>query len=185
MTLSYSFLLLHSVASLLTAIHAAPYQGQTQLTIEAPDDWQKYVRSPSSRTVRPVAVLSNYTQGNVTNVQGLLTGKGSTLLSRSNTSDGDVLPLIVVDWGQNHAGFLTINFGGSSNSTPGRPGIRLSFSETLEYLLDNNLSDFTRSYNVGLPHSALICRLTFHREIRLPLGLIRYEPFAHMRMLLT
>ena len=143
-----SVLLFHSFTCLWNAIDAASYDGQTQLASEAPDDWQKYVRSPSNRIVYPARIVANYTQGNVTNPQGLLTGKGSTLFTRTQSATTpDVTPSVVVDFGQNIAGYLSISFGGSYNSTPGRPGIRLAFSETLEFL-GNQTSDFSRGYNV-------------------------------------
>jgi hypothetical protein len=150
-----STLLVQSLLSLiflqLTKADPSTYQWQDTLAHDATPDWQKYVRSPASQIVRPVAVLTNYTQGNVTNPQGLLTGRGATTFTRTNVSAGteaDVPPTIVVDFGQNIVGFLSIQFGGASSfsDTPGFPGIRLAFSETLEYL--TNLSDFSRSYNV-------------------------------------
>ncbi|KAE9367272.1 glycoside hydrolase family 78 protein [Stipitochalara longipes BDJ] len=144
-----SVLLFHSFTCLWNAIDAISYDGQTQLASESPDDWQKYVRSPANRIVYPASIVANYTQGNVTNPKGLLTGKGSTLFTRTppgNASAPDLSPTVVVDFGQNIAGYLSISFGGSYNSTPGRPGIRLAFSETLEYL--STLSDFTRGFNL-------------------------------------
>jgi hypothetical protein len=156
-----SLLLFHSFTCLWNAIDAASYDGQTQLASEAPDDWQKYVRSPSNRIVYPARIVANYTQGNVTNPQGLLTGKGSTLFTRTprNTSSApDLSPTVVVDFGQNVAGYLSISFGGSYNSTLGRPGIRLAFSETLEYLSD--ISDFTRGFNVRFQFITKKTRLT-------------------------
>ena len=121
---------------------ASSYQGT--LGLERPDDWGKYVQSPARNIVSPVAIVSNYTQGNITNVDGLLTGQGVTTLTRN---DGDTVPTIVVDFGRNIVGFLSIQFGGAYNSTPGNPSIRLAFSETLEYL--TNVSDFSRSDNVS------------------------------------
>ena len=157
-----SFIILIFGVSLTAATTA--YQWQSQLGNASPDDWQKYVRSPSNRIVHPARVIANYTQGNVTNPDGLLTGKGSTILTRaapppSNSTyaygaqPSDIPPTIVVDFGQNIAGILSINFGGAYNSTPGLPGIRLAFSETLEYL--TNVSDFSRSYNVSFDHPNL------------------------------
>lgn len=145
-----SLLLFHSFTCLWNAIDAASYDGQALLASETPDDWQKYVRSPPNRIVYPARIVANYTQGNVTNPQGLLTGKGSTLFTRTprNASSPDLAPTVVVDFGQNIAGYLSISFGGSYNSTPGRPGIRLAFSETLEYL--TGTSDFSRGYNVRI-----------------------------------
>ena len=145
-----SILLFHSFTCLWNAIDAAPYERLTQLTPEGPDDWQKYVRSPPSPIVYPARIVANYTQGNVTNPEGLLIGKGSTLFTRNaptNATSPDLPPTIVVDFGQNIAGYLSVSFGGSYNSTQGRPGIRLAFSETLEYLTD--LSDFSRGFNVS------------------------------------
>lgn len=55
-----------------------------------------------------------------------------------------IIPTVVVDFGQNVVGTLSINFAGASANAP---GIRLAFSETLEYLTD--VSDFTRSDNVS------------------------------------
>jgi hypothetical protein len=164
--------------SLIISIHATPsaYQWQSQLSSASPDDWQKYVRSPATNIVRPVSVLSNYTQGNVTNPVGLLTGKGSTVFTRvvpdPDAAAEDVPPTIVVDFGQNIVGFLSINFGGSYNSTPGLPSIRLAFSETLEYL--TGVSDFSRSYNVR-SHSIFFQYhlLTYFRGIQSPQAVIR------------
>ncbi|TVY93866.1 hypothetical protein LAWI1_G000556 [Lachnellula willkommii] len=121
---------------------AAESSYQSTLGFERPDDWEKYVQSPATNIVSPVAIVSNYTQGNIKNVEGLLAGQGATTLTRN---DGDIIPTIVVDFGQNIAGFLSIQFGGAYNSTPGIPSIRLAFSETLEYL--TNVSDFSRSDN--------------------------------------
>jgi hypothetical protein len=171
---------------LWSAVHAASYQGQTQLTSKGPDDWQKYVRSPPDRIVRPVRVLANYTQGNVTDPDGLLTGRRATLLTRPAPAPNapspapDIAPTIVVDFGQNIAGILSISFGGSYNATPGRPGIRLAFSETLEYL--TGVSDFSRSYNVRSQpkHDKFgtdICRVT-----QLPQEVIRYEMKSRRKM---
>jgi hypothetical protein len=161
-----TWFLIHSFISLfftITPAAAAPspssYQLQGSLGNPSPDDWEKYVRSPSKNTVHPVAIVSNYTLGNVTNPNGLLTGHGATILTRNapaapnSTAAGkpipDITPTIVVDFGQNIAGFLSIQFGGASNFTAGYPGIRLAFSETLEYL--TNVSDFSRSDNVSSP----------------------------------
>ncbi|PVH79245.1 glycoside hydrolase family 78 protein [Cadophora sp. DSE1049] len=130
----------------------ADYAWQDQLN--AREDWQKYVRSPPTNIVRPVRVLGEYTRGNVTNPEGLLTGNGSTILTRNGTAQNttwafadpyDIAPAIVFDFGQNIAGLLSIKFGGAYNTTHGLPGIRLAFSETLQFLGD--LSDFSRSNN--------------------------------------
>jgi len=154
-------LLLHAID--LTAAAPAPqdsptYQWQSQLG-NIQEDWQKYVRAPSSTTILPVSVVSNetlgyYTQGIVTNPNGLLTAGGEpTILTRPPTTSGsaapDVTPVIVVDFGQNIAGYLSIRFAGASNSTPGLPGIRLAFSESIQYGYLTNFSDFSRSDNAS------------------------------------
>ncbi|CAN8097334.1 unnamed protein product [Discula destructiva] len=115
--------------------------------------WQKYVRAPSSKTITPVAWLEAYSKGNITNPNGIV-GDGVTTLTRKDTDDD--MPSIVLDFGQNHVGILSINFAGSETfsgheqdsnaSIAALPGITLAFSESLEYL--TNRSDFTRSDNL-------------------------------------
>lgn len=118
------------------------WQDQTTLTKNS-ESWQQYVRSPQNRTIYPQSIVSNLTMGNVTNPSGLLSPSGGvTTLYRSNGSATP--PTIVIDFGQNIVGFLSINFAGASDNSP---GVRLAFSETLEYL--TNISDFTRSFNVS------------------------------------
>ncbi|RDW80803.1 six-hairpin glycosidase-3 [Coleophoma crateriformis] len=125
---------------LASAKHSS-YQWQDSLLATTSSSWQAYIRSPATRTVSPASIVANLTLGNVTNPDGLLTSGGQpTTLTRLNASD--TAPTIVVDFGQNVVGFLSVAFAGASNNTP---GVRLAFSETLEYLTD--VSDFTRSYN--------------------------------------
>jgi predicted membrane-bound mannosyltransferase len=103
--------------------------------------WQQHVRAPSSSAVTPKAVLDAYTTGSVTNAQGIVTGASPANLTRpSNTSDA---PSVVIDFGQNVVGYLTIKFAGAASLAQGYPGLRLAYSETLEYLTDR--SDYTRS----------------------------------------
>lgn len=109
------------------------------------DDWHKYVRAPPSRTVYPKAVLDGYTTGNVSNPDALLSGDGSLSLSRSK--DDDKVPSLVFDFGQNLAGVVSIDFLDSVNGSEGYPGLRLAYSETLQFLSDR--SDFSRSDNVS------------------------------------
>jgi hypothetical protein len=155
--LSHSFIIflagIHQVGGAPAAID--PLSQWKNEVASTQDNWQQYVRSPPSREIQPASVLLNYTQGNVTNPNGLLTPGGEpTILTRpapTNTSGSspDVTPVIVLDFGQNIAGYLSINFAGASNSTPGLPGIRLAFSETIAYGYLTNVSDFSRSDNVG------------------------------------
>jgi hypothetical protein len=182
-----TILLFHSFTCLWNAIDAASYEGKTQLKPESPDDWQKYVRSPPSPIVYPARIVANYTQGNVTNPEGLLTGKGPTLFTRNapaNTTSPGLPPTIVVDFGQNIAGYLSVSFGGSYNSTPGRPGVRLAFSETLEYLTD--VSDFSRGYNVraqfisSYPRLMLTGRCNYSRKRSGTRRENSWKSFAHV-----
>jgi hypothetical protein len=154
---------LHSFVIFLFAIiraAAAPapaspaYQFQNQLGSNGADDWQKYVRSPSTQIIHPKSIVANYTLGNVTNPDGLLTGRGKTILTRpapgsKNSSAAESIPTIVVDFGQNIAGYLSIKFAGALNSTHGLPGIRLAFSESIQYGYLTDVSDFSRSDNVS------------------------------------
>lgn len=133
----------------------------------ATPSWHQYVRSPGNASIYPLRVIQERTRGNVSNVRGLLRhGKGDTVLSRSPplshrlqhdrptgrdkqqpltppTSEHiEEIPSIVVDFGQNIVGFPEISFSWASSNGP---GIRLAFSETLEFLTER--SDFSRSDN--------------------------------------
>lgn len=109
--------------------------------------WQGYVRSPNTTTVKPQSILSASTTGNVTNPEGLLGGNESpTILNRAQ-GDNTNIPTVVVDFGQNVVGIVSINFAGSTNGSEGLPGVKLAFSETTQYL--TNISDFTRSDNMA------------------------------------
>lgn len=105
--------------------------------------WHKYVRAPSSKTVAPKGVISASVKGNVSHPEGCVNGDRPTVLSRLNSYDD--IPGFIVDFGQNYAGYLSIRLEGRTNSSTKRPGLRLAFSETLEFLTDR--SDFTRSDN--------------------------------------
>ncbi|KAI2624006.1 glycoside hydrolase family 78 protein [Hypomontagnella submonticulosa] len=107
--------------------------------------WHQYVRAPPSNVVKPKAVLSEYTAGGVANPEGLITGNNVTTLTREGPEAEK--PSLVLDFGQNIVGSLEIDFAGSTNTSDGFPGLRLSFSESLEFL--GNRSDFTRSDNAG------------------------------------
>ncbi len=135
--------------ALLVVSPAASLAGAAPDTqhILTPDDtsWQRYVRAPLSSSVSPVRVLPQYTLGNVSNSDGLINGRGPALLSRAS-ADADA-PTLVIDFGRNLAGILSIAFASSSSVGRGLPGVRLAFSETLRYLTDR--SDFTRSDNAS------------------------------------
>lgn len=110
--------------------------------------WHHYVKAPYSTTISPILSVADYTTGNITNPDGIV-GDGTTILTRTDASDD--IPSIVLDFGQNYAGILNINFAGAEPAsqeelnTTSLPGITLAFSETLEFL--TNRSDFTRSDN--------------------------------------
>lgn len=137
----------------LTAANPAPRQKNVDARQSNDTTWQQYVRAPSTTTIFPVAYLKDHSRGNITNPTGIL-GDGVTTLTREDRSDE--MPSIVLDFGQNYAGILSIHFAGaqalgSPKHGPYRnasavPGLALAFSETLEYL--TNRSDFTRSDNL-------------------------------------
>jgi hypothetical protein len=109
--------------------------------------WTKYVKAPPSRTVSPTGIVADSVSGDVSNPNGLISKTGPTVLTRSNTSDAGI-PSLTIDFGQNYAGQITINFAGASTSEGGGtstvlPGLRLAFSETLEFLTTGN--DYARS----------------------------------------
>jgi len=104
--------------------------------------WHSYVRAPNSSIIYPARIIN--TAGNVTGADNLLLpGDAFTTLSRLSTSSE--IPGIVVDFGQNVVGYPIFSFTGASENYP---GIRVAFSETIEYLSD--VSDFSRSYNVSV-----------------------------------
>jgi hypothetical protein len=134
----------HSVRTVLLALLAASVAASPRP--RAPTtSWRQYVRSPSSTTVKPARIIEQNTTGSVQNPEGFIDGSGVTVFSR-NTEDSEI-PSVVVDFGKNVVGLLSIDFAGSHNISDGLPGIKLAFSETLEFL--SNRSDYTRSDNAG------------------------------------
>lgn len=138
------------LASLFIALTTAMPADQ-EITGDPPEDkntWWKYVRGPSSNTISPFRLLDKYTSGNVSNAQGLIRGGIATLTREGADED---IPSLVLDFGQNYAGIVAIDFAGAEPSgqglpnTTSLPGITLAFSETLQFL--SNRSDFTRSDN--------------------------------------
>lgn len=141
-------LLAAKVTSCIPLIPATGPQHSPEVNIayrdtSSDDTWHKYVRAPSSETVTPKGIVSGSLFGSVSNPSGLVNGDGPTVLKRLHSSDP--IPSLVVDFGQNLVGYLNIKLKGSSNSSSALPGLRLAFSETLQYLTDR--SDFTRSDN--------------------------------------
>ncbi|KAL7947072.1 glycoside hydrolase family 78 protein [Trichoderma barbatum] len=112
---------------------------------DADVSWHQFIRSPVSKIVKPIGIVSESTAGNVSNPGGMVDGRGVTVLSRID--EDDLLPTVVVDFGQNVVGILSLEFSGSQHISAGLPGLRLAFSETMEYL--TNRSDFTRSDNAS------------------------------------
>lgn len=131
-------------ATLVATLGASQWTGLPGHSTQEPS-WHQYVRSPSSTTVKPIGIVANYTTGDIQNPDGLVNGKDATVFSRATSQD--TAPTLVVDFGQNVVGQLSIGFAGSTNGSQGLPGMRLAFSETLQFLGDR--SDFTRSDNAG------------------------------------
>lgn len=129
----------------VTVLSAAACIAAGPVTTSSEASWHRYVRSPSSNTVKPVRIIAANTTGNVENAQGMVDGSSTCTFSRD--SDSSDVPSVVVDFGQNVVGLLSIEFEGSHNKSGGLPGIRLAFSETMEFLTDR--SDYTRSDNAG------------------------------------
>ncbi|PQE10442.1 alpha-L-rhamnosidase A protein [Rutstroemia sp. NJR-2017a BBW] len=102
-------------------------------------DWQKYVRAPTSDIIKPQAIVN--TNGSVKDADALLS-PGGRVTTLTRAAGSSTVPSITVDFGLNVAGYLSIKFAGASKQSP---GIRLAFSETLQYL--TNVSDFSRSDN--------------------------------------
>lgn len=135
-----------AIASAHIVVGAALSNLKSQAHNLQDDNWYKYIRSPESRIVKPQSILSTNTTGNVTNPNGLLGADNSVTVLMRNEGDPDV-PTVIVDFGQNVVGIVSIDFAGSSNSSEGFPGLKVAFSETQQYL--TNTSDFTRSDNMA------------------------------------
>jgi hypothetical protein len=132
------------VAELSSCIPLIPSTAPRRSTRDNTNEWHKYVRAPSSGTVQPRDIVAGSVTGGVTNPRGLIHGDSPTVLSRSH--EDEPIPSLVVDFGQNLAGYLNVKLKGSPNkdkNSTALPGLRLAFSETLQYLTDR--SDFTRS----------------------------------------
>ena len=79
--------------------------------------WEHYILAPASRTVAPTAVLR--TQGTVSGAQNLISG-GSTRLSGNGS-------YVVLDFGREVGGLVTLHFAGASDSSQ---QVGLAFSES-------------------------------------------------------
>ncbi|KAJ5316724.1 hypothetical protein N7508_001232 [Penicillium antarcticum] len=103
--------------------------------------WHKYVRSPNTSIVKPKGILAANITGNVC----YLGNNDAPTILTCKPDDLDI-PSIVVDFGQNVVGVVSIDFGQSTNSSQGLPGLKFAFRETQQFL--TNTSDFTRSDNL-------------------------------------
>ena len=110
-----------------------------------PKSWQNYVRSPMSNMVEPISIVPGTITGNVTSPDGLINREEITVLTRSMASNDT--PSVTLDFGRNVVGQLSIQFAGSRNYSDAYPGLKVAFSETLEFL--GNRSDFARSDNAA------------------------------------
>lgn len=141
----------------LTVATPAPSNKRTSFKTPALNDtsWQQYVRAPASTTLSPVRWLPASSNGSITNGDGIV-GGGDGVTTLTRTSSSEDMPSIVLDFGQNYAGVLSIHFAGAevaaatggdknTNASTALPGLTLAFSESLELL--TNRSDFTRSDN--------------------------------------
>ena len=94
----------------------------------------------------PFAAAVSTSQIRITVTQDQPTSKGE--FTRINeiypglVADDPVVPSITVDFGKVVVGYPKLSFAGASAN---KPGVRLAFSETTQYLGDT--SDFSRSYN--------------------------------------
>ena len=97
-------------------------------------DWQSYVRTPSSATVCPTAVVS--TSGTVTGAQNLVCGgSGGTTLT---LAPGGAAPTVVLDYGRNVGGVPYF----TASAESGAPTLQAGYSEALRYLTPTGDSSF-------------------------------------------
>ncbi|QKG20441.1 hypothetical protein [Actinomadura verrucosospora] len=100
------------------AVPASAAAGQGSGHGSAP--WKRYVLSPSSRTVRPVAVYN--TSGDVTNPSAVLKGHKTTLSGAGSS--------VTLDFGKEVGGLTTLHFAGSD----GAQQVGLAFNESSTYV---------------------------------------------------
>ncbi|GAA0213691.1 hypothetical protein GCM10009527_006870 [Actinomadura nitritigenes] len=100
------------------AVPASAASGQGSGHGSAP--WKRYVLSPSSRTVRPVAVYN--TSGDVTNPSAVLQGQKTTLSGAGS--------YVTLDFGKEVGGLTTLHFAGSD----GAQQVGLAFNESSAYV---------------------------------------------------
>lgn len=96
------------------ATAAAPQNGQ------AARPWDAYNLSPTSRTLRPVAVHT--TNGTVTGAQHVLSGRRTTLTGAGS--------YVTLDFGKDVTGLTTVSFASSQRAQR----VGLAFSESSEYV---------------------------------------------------
>lgn len=73
-----------------------------------PDSWKRFVRGPSEHIIQPISVNVLPTVGHVINLQGLVDRSAPTVLMRMNITDE--VPSVIVDFGLNTVGILSIEF---------------------------------------------------------------------------
>lgn len=100
------------------AVPASAASGQGSGHGSAP--WKRYVLSPSSRTVRPVAVYN--TSGDVTDPAAVLQGQKTTLSGAGS--------YVTLDFGKEVGGLTTLHFAGSD----GAQQVGLAFNESSAYV---------------------------------------------------
>ncbi|HEY1985282.1 MAG TPA: trehalase family glycosidase [Terracidiphilus sp.] len=115
-----------------------------------------YNLSPSSRTLKPVRVTK--TSGNVSASAALLSGGGSILSGRGS--------YIVLDFGQEVGGIVTLQFG---NASDGAQALSLAFTESPLYI---GLTSDTSNGGKG-PDGSLSLNVTPHGQYVMPEAKLR------------
>jgi hypothetical protein len=133
------------LAPAVTAAQANPWTDSDYQP--AAGDWQPYVLAPSSHTVQPVSVLHAYTRGGgITGNPNAVLGHGGTvrLTSTGGTTDS---PLLIIDFGKEVAGQVSVQVTGSSAA---RPVLHACFSESQEEMaLSPTQNDGEAAYAPG------------------------------------
>jgi len=143
------------LAASLAVVAAAP--AAQQHFMDGNDTaWHKYVRAPAEHRLTSPKVLDQFTSGDIK-----ISGDDITF---TRLHPSDPIPEVVLDFGLNVAGQVSIKFEGASsaNRSQGLPGLRLAFSETLQFL--TNRSDFTRSDNAGVSHDITLAHIRARQD---------------------
>jgi Bacterial alpha-L-rhamnosidase 6 hairpin glycosidase domain/Bacterial alpha-L-rhamnosidase C-terminal domain len=115
------------IALTCVAVVACNPSPQAQSGLPGKDEWRKYVLTPTQRELKPIAIISSDARGGALEIRDFISGTGSLVL-RKTASESD--PRVILDFGLEIGGFLSVDFMAASENT------LFAFSETLSGMGD-------------------------------------------------